>query len=185
MVLLCGLSGFIPSAFINDINTPGWTIGSLFVLYAVFPFAVRMLKACSPRFRAFVLLPFLFACSIAKPVADLSINLGAISGLARIAALASIPDFLQGINLGLLFLEHDWSKHPVVFQRTGMTLSLAALSYLFVAVDLNSLPVFFQLWRPYGMLQFLWMATIWYVHTCIRTYIHACILYRTPVVCLR
>ncbi len=121
-----------------------------------------MLKACSPRFRACVLLPFLFACSIAKPVADLSVNLGAISGLARIAALASIPDFLQGINLGLLFLEHDWTRHPIVFQRLGMTASLAALSYLFVAVDLNSLPVFFQLWRPYGMLQFLWMATIWY-----------------------
>jgi len=35
VILLLGLSGFVPSAFINDINTPGWTIGSLFVLYAV------------------------------------------------------------------------------------------------------------------------------------------------------
>lgn len=121
-----------------------------------------MLKACSPRFRAYVVLPFLFCCSIAKPVADLSVNLGALSGLARIAALASIPDFLQGINLGLLFLEHDWTKHPVVLQRLGMSLSLAALGYLFVAVDLNDCPVFVQLWRPYGMLQLLWMPCIWY-----------------------
>lgn len=48
---------------------------------------------------------------------DLSVNLGALSGLARIAALASIPDFLQGINLGLLFLEHDWGKS--VFSRVS------------------------------------------------------------------
>jgi peptidoglycan/LPS O-acetylase OafA/YrhL len=161
-IMLAGASGFIPSAFINDINTPGWTIGSLFILYAIFPFAVRMLKACSPRTRLFVCMPLFFACSIAKPLADLSINLGVISGMARIAALASIPDFLQGINLGLLFLEHDWTHHPKIFQKLGMSVALAAACCLFVYVDLLDIPVFFQLWRPYGMLQFLWMPVIWY-----------------------
>jgi len=161
-IMLTGASGFIPSAFINDINTPGWTIGSLFILYAIFPFAVRMLKACSPRTRLFVCMPLIFMCSIAKPLADLSINLGVISGMARIAALASIPDFLQGINLGLLFLEHDWTHHPKIFQKVGMSVFLAAACCLFVYVDLLDIPIFFQLWRPYGMLQFLWMPVIWY-----------------------
>ena len=54
-----------------------------------------MLKAVSTRNRVLVVMPLLLACSIAKPVADLSVNLGIISGLARLAALSSIPDFLQ------------------------------------------------------------------------------------------
>ena len=161
-ILLAGASGFIPSAFINAINTPGWTIGSLFILYAIFPFAVRMLKACSPRMRLYVCMPLFFACSIAKPVADLSVNLGVITGMARIAALASIPDFLQGVNLGLLFLEHDWTRHPKVLQKIGMSVALAMACCLFVFVDLMDVPIFFQLWRAYGMLQFLWIPVIWY-----------------------
>ncbi|TFJ81957.1 hypothetical protein NSK_006625 [Nannochloropsis salina CCMP1776] len=161
-ILLAGASGFIPSAFINDINTPGWTIGALFILYSIFPFSVRMLKACSRRTRIFVCMPIFFACSIAKPVSDLSVNLGILSGLVRLAALSSIPDFLQGINLGILFLEHDWTKHPLVLQKFGMSACLLALCCIFVFVDLFDLPVFFQLWRAYGMLQPLWMAVIWY-----------------------
>ena len=157
VIMLLGLSGFVPSAFINDINTPGWTIGSLFILYAIFPFAVRMFKACSSKVKIFVVMPLLFTCSIGKPLADLSVNLGVLSGMARIAALASVPDFLQGINRGLLFLEHDWSKHPLIFQKFGLSASLAAACALFVMVDLQDLPIFCQLWRPYGMLQFLWM----------------------------
>lgn len=51
----------------------------------------------------------------------------------------------------------------MLLQRCGMTASLFALAYLFVGVDLNDCPVFVQLWRPYGMLQFLWMPCIWYV----------------------
>ena len=193
-------------------------LSSLFILYAIFPFAVPPTRSSfkpptrppthpKTQVRTFLLTPLFFCCSVAKPVADLSINLGVISALARVAALASIPDFLQGkpthppiypptylpthplshnpqylirtafssptqpthppthptgINLGLMFLEHDWSKHPLIFQKFGLSVSLAAACSLFVMVDLLDCPIFVQLWRPYGMLQFLWMPVIWY-----------------------
>lgn len=36
-----------------------------------------------------------------------------------VAGICSITNFVQGLNLGLLYLEHDWERHPKFLQRIG------------------------------------------------------------------
>jgi hypothetical protein len=83
----------------------------------VFPFALRMIKAISPRNRLCILAPLLYFLSTVKPLLDLNYNFGIISAFARLAALVALPDFLQGLNVALLFLDYDWKKNPWGFQQ--------------------------------------------------------------------
>jgi hypothetical protein len=49
LVLVAGLSRFVPSAFINRINCPGWAVLPFIMLYALSPFSLRLLKVRAPR----------------------------------------------------------------------------------------------------------------------------------------
>lgn len=44
LVLLLCASAFVPSAMMNAINTPGWTVGAFFVLYALFPYCTTLIQ---------------------------------------------------------------------------------------------------------------------------------------------
>ena len=96
----------------------------------IFPFALRMIKATSPRHRVVFLVPLLYLCSAVKPLLDLNHNLGIVSGMARFAVLAAVPDFLQGMNVALLFLDYDWDKNPLGFQEKALALPLCVAAIL-------------------------------------------------------
>lgn len=52
LTLMFCLSAIIPSARINTINTPGWTVGVFFALYSATPYTLRFFKVNVPSFLA-------------------------------------------------------------------------------------------------------------------------------------
>lgn len=96
------------------------------------------------------------------PGLDLGLNTGILHVFTRTIAICSIANFLQGVNLGLLFIEHDWSKHPVFLQRIGATSVIAIIIAIACTINYTLLPTFFNLWRDHGMMSPLYCVLIWY-----------------------
>eukprot|EP00952_Eustigmatos_sp_NYUAD-ZCMA_P003746 16411-Eustigmatos_ZCMA.PRE.1 len=44
LVMLLTASKALPSTFWNPISAPAWTVGAFFILYALLPYSLRMLK---------------------------------------------------------------------------------------------------------------------------------------------
>ena len=91
-----------------------------------------MIQAISPRNRLYVLAPLLYLFSTIKPLVDLNYNFGIISAFARVTAIIALPDFLQGMNVALLFLDYDWKKNPMGFQQK--TLAIPVLTAALVPI---------------------------------------------------
>ena len=102
-----------------------------------------MMKAVSPRHRLFVLAPVLYLFSTVKPLLDLNYNLGIISAFARLASVVALPDFLQGINVALLFLEYGGKKKPMGLKQKALIIPIclaAAVPLLVKVTKVNHSP---------------------------------------------
>lgn len=158
-----GLSKFIPSAFINSVNCPGWTVLPFLILYGLFPYTLRLMQAVPSKFRWYIMPPLLYAASLTEPLLDIGVNTGFLHLFFRLFALCSIANFLQGINLALIFLETDWSKHPLLIRRCAASATMIFIIYTCWFVPISWLPVVMNRWRDHGLFAPLQCIIIFYL----------------------
>lgn len=102
-VLVPGLSAWVPFAFTNPLNTPGWAVGAFLFLYAFTPAALELLSTSGEKTRWRYLVPFCFLCTAWAAVVDCGTYIMIFDPLNRVLFSAHVPTFVRYPPLSPLF----------------------------------------------------------------------------------
>lgn len=193
MTLFLCISNWVPSGRLNLINTPAWTVGAFLVLYALFPYCLRLLKvrpaplmmrsccidwltrprpcccclpvgwqSLNPKFRTYFLPPLLYLASLVTPMLELGLNTGILHPIAQMCSSICLPSFLLGMNLALNYLDQDWDRHPMLFQRFGASASILVIAVFPWFFDARAMPSWAYLWKDMGLASPVFCVLIYY-----------------------
>ena len=136
------------------------------------------MQALPSRFRTYAMPLLLYIASLAEPLLDVGVNTGFLHLFIRVFALCSIANFLQGINLALIFLDTDWSKHPLIVRRCAASTAMLMVTYICWFVPVSCLPVVVNRWRDHGLFAPIQCLIIFYLA---RDEDYICWLLKRPV----
>lgn len=155
--------------FLNPINTPGWMIGALLVLYLVFPTCCRIITATSDIRTLwytsgwFYFLTFIGAATKAGYVLGSPFNF-----LYQLSFKAHFAEFMFGITIGWIFIKTlETRKEKYVYlNKYGAVVGIGLLLSIFIFIDpyfYASVGVdnFMHVWSCNGLLSPLFAMIIW------------------------